>query len=109
MFYWPNMKDDIHQFIQNCDNCQINKGEHVAIPGLLQPLPVPTEAWTSVGMDFITGLPKSKGKEVIMVVVDRLTKYAHFIALAHPYHAIDVLKTSSLTETQFLPTVSGKN
>lgn len=90
MFYWPKMKEDIHQFIRNCNNCQINKGEHIATPGLLQPLPVPDEAWTSIGMDFITGLPKSRGKEVIMVVVDRLTKYSHFIALAHPYHASDV-------------------
>ena len=41
-------------------------------------------------MDFITGFPKSKGKSVIMVVVDRLTKYAHFCALSHPFNASTV-------------------
>lgn len=93
LFFWPGMKEDIHQFIRNCDNCQMNKGENIAIPGLLQPLPVPKEAWNSVGMDFITGLPISRGKEVIMVVVDRLTKYSHFIPLAHPYHAADIAQS----------------
>jgi hypothetical protein len=37
-------------------------------------------------MDFIEGLPKSQGKDVILVAVDRLTKYAHFLALSHPYN-----------------------
>ena len=44
-------------------------------------------------MDFMTGLPKSKGKSVIMVVVDRLTKYAHFCALSHPFKEITVATT----------------
>ncbi|KAH9330517.1 hypothetical protein KI387_002625, partial [Taxus chinensis] len=44
-------------------------------------------------MDFITGLPKSEGKNVIMVMVDRLTKYAHFCALAHPFAASTVAST----------------
>lgn len=89
-FYWPNLKQDIHKFILSCEVCQMNKPEHVHTPGLLQPLPIPDEAWSSIGIDFITGLPKSEGKEVILVVVDRLTKYAHFMALAHPFKASDV-------------------
>ena len=44
-------------------------------------------------MDFITGLPKSEGKSVIMLVVDRLTKYAHFCALSHPFKASTVATT----------------
>ena len=49
-------------------------------------------------MDFITGLPKSKGKSVIMVVVERLTKYAHFCALSHPFKA-------SIMATKFMDTI----
>ena len=44
-----------------------------------------SQCWEEVSMDFITGLPKSEGKSVIMVVVDRITKYAHFCALSHPF------------------------
>jgi hypothetical protein len=52
------------------------------MPGLLQPLAIPSQCWEEVSMDFITGLPKSEGNTVIMVVVDRLTKYAHFFSLS---------------------------
>jgi RNase H-like domain found in reverse transcriptase/Reverse transcriptase (RNA-dependent DNA polymerase)/Retroviral aspartyl protease/Integrase zinc binding domain len=89
-FYWPSLKDSVHSYIQQCPNCQMNKGEHIHPPGLLQPLPIPHEAWSSIGMDFITGLPKSKGYEVILVIVDRLTKYSHFLPLTHPYSATSV-------------------
>lgn len=41
LFYWPNLKEEVHRFIQHCDNCQINKPEHLPKPGLLQPLPIP--------------------------------------------------------------------
>jgi transposase InsO family protein len=70
----------------------MTKSEHVHTPGLLQPLFIPEEVWCSVGIDFIIGLAKHNGKYVIMMVVDRLTKYAHFIALAHPYTVLTVAK-----------------
>ena len=50
--------------------CQASKYDTAANPGLLQPLPIPTAVWIDVSMDFITGLPKSGGKDVIFVVVD---------------------------------------
>lgn len=65
--------------------CQLTKIEHIHPPGLVQPLLVPNMAWAHITMDFITDLPNFQGKEVILVVVDRLTKYSHFIPLAHPY------------------------
>jgi hypothetical protein len=66
------------------------KPEHIPSPRLLQPLPIPDQAWSSIGMDFITGLAKSEAKSVIMVVVDRFTKFSHFSPLVRPYTVIDV-------------------
>ncbi|KAJ4801231.1 polyprotein [Rhynchospora pubera] len=91
-FYWPGMKREICGFVKECDVCQRNKSENVPYPGLLQPLPIPNKVWSCITMDFIEGLPKSEGKSVIYVVVDRLTKYAHFTALSHPYNAQTVAR-----------------
>ena len=84
------MKQDIRNFVVECEVCQCNKGETVKSPGTLQPLPIPPAIWKDISMDFITGLPKSGNKSVIMVVVDRLSKYAHFCALHHPFTASTV-------------------
>ena len=62
----------------------------MAPAGLLQPLPIPQHNWTDISMDFIGRLPRAKGRDTIMVVVDRFTKYAHFMALSHPFIAKDV-------------------
>jgi hypothetical protein len=92
LFYWPHMKQYIADKIAICPICQISKTERVHYPGLLDPLNIPTTKWSELSMDFVEGLPKSKGKNVILVIVDRLTKYAHFFVLAHPYSAQDVAK-----------------
>nr|CAD1844221.1 unnamed protein product [Ananas comosus var. bracteatus] len=84
-FYWRGLHKDAKKFVNECDICQRNKSESMAPAGLLQPLPIPDRIWTEISMDFIKGLPPSYGKEVIFVVVDRLSKYAHFIALSHLY------------------------
>jgi hypothetical protein len=85
LFYWTGMKKDIETLVSQCPVCQRSKHENCKYPGLLDPLPTPDMAWAHVSLDFIEGLPKSQGKEVILVVVDKFTKYAHFIPLAHPY------------------------
>ena len=87
LFYWTGMKTDVESFIKQCQVCQQAKHEHCKYPGLLQPLPVPQSSWVDVSMDFIEGLPKSDSFSVILVIVDRLTKYAHFLPLKHPFTA----------------------
>jgi hypothetical protein len=79
------MKQDIRKFVAECEVCQRNKGETVKSPGTLQPLLIPPAIWKDISMEFIIGLPKLGNKSVIMVVVDRLSKYAHFCALHHPF------------------------
>lgn len=90
LFVWKGLKHSVEEFIQQCVVCQKAKHEHCSSPGLLQPLPIPTGAWQDISMDFIEGLPLSKGSDVILVVVDRFTKYAHFLPLKHPFTAVQV-------------------
>ncbi|KAF3623048.1 putative zinc finger protein VAR3, chloroplastic-like [Capsicum annuum] len=77
--------EDVRSFIQQCDICHRNMYDAATYPGYLQPLLIPEDVWTNVCLDFIKGLPKSNGKDVILVVVDRLSKYGHFLCLHHPY------------------------
>ncbi|PNX93203.1 hypothetical protein L195_g016354 [Trifolium pratense] len=86
-FFWKNMKQDIKLFVQNCLICQQAKHDTRAPAGLLQPLPIPEQVWEDIAMDFITGLPPSNGYTVIMVVIDRLTKYSHFSPLKIDYNS----------------------
>jgi hypothetical protein len=87
IFYWQRAQ--IKEYLRESDICQRNKAELTLPNGLLQPLPIPTIIWSDISMDFVDGLPNSQGKSVIFVVVDRSSKYAHFVAL-HPYSAIIV-------------------
>ncbi|GKB40240.1 putative mitochondrial protein [Tanacetum coccineum] len=65
----------------------------MAYPWTHPTLPIPERIWAEVTMDFIEKLLTSNGKSVIMVVADRLTKYAHFMALSHPFSASQVAQT----------------
>lgn len=89
-FWWSKLKEDVHGTVSECHTCQFSKHEVVKYPGLLQPLPIPDQAWQHITMDFIEQLPSSGGKDTIWVVVDRFTKYSHFFALNHPFTASQV-------------------
>jgi hypothetical protein len=84
-FFWDDMKKYIHTFVVECDTCQHNKGEIVKSPGTLQPLSIPPTIWIDISMDFIVGLPKSRNKLVMMVVMDCISEYAHLYSLQHPF------------------------
>ena len=72
------MEQDIIQYVQNCEMCSRNKPSNRKQAGLLSPLPIPGRPWESIGMDFITHLPKTQaGHTALYVVVDRLTKLVH--------------------------------
>jgi hypothetical protein len=89
-FSWKGLKDDVLRHIRECTTCQQKKSEQTHPAGLLQPLPIPEQKWESISMDFITGLPRVQGRDCIFVVVDRLTKFAHFFAIPTDYKAIQV-------------------
>ena len=84
------MKHTIQQYIQQCDTCNGNKYQTLSSAGLLLPLPIPSQVWDDLSMNFIEGLPKAHGMDTILVVVDRFTKYSHIIGLCHHYTAKDV-------------------
>ena len=83
-YYWPVMKRDIAQWIEECPTCTRSKAPRHKPYGKLQSLPIPEYKWTDISMDFVNGLPLSKdwtGTEydAILVIVDRLTKMAHYV------------------------------
>eukprot|EP00253_Pinus_taeda_P002532 PITA_02532 len=90
-YFWPGMKKDIVEYLARCLECQQIKAEHQHPTGLLQPLPIPEWKWEIISMDFITGLPRTtKNNDSIMVVVDKLSKAAHFIPVQSTYRAAQI-------------------
>jgi hypothetical protein len=78
-YWWPGVRTYVKKYVSTCEVCQRNKsGRHLPY-GLLHPLPIPETPWSSVSLDFIVALPQSSGYDSILVVVDRLTKQAHFL------------------------------
>jgi hypothetical protein len=85
-YLWYGLKKDIAEYVAICDTCQRVKAEHQRPAGLLQPMKIPEWKWEEVGMDFIVGLPRTqKGYDSIWVIVDRLTKVAHFLPVKTTY------------------------
>jgi len=86
LYWWSNMKQDITKYVTECDTCGRVKADHMRTPRYLHALPIPVWKWEDISMDFIVGLPRtSKGYNSIWVIVDRLTKSAHFLPVDTRY------------------------
>lgn len=92
-YWWTGMGKEVRNYVQSCVLCQCNKSSTVAPAGLLQPLPIPSDKWESVSMDFITQLPCTQaGYDAVLVVCDRLSKLVHFIPTTTTAKAEDVAR-----------------
>jgi len=80
--YCKGFNKAVRNYIRACNMCQRYKPDLSSPIGLLQPLPIPGAIWVDISLGFIKGLPKSRGKYITLVVVDRLSKYPHFLSLA---------------------------
>ena len=89
-YWWRTMRRDVAEFVRRCLVCQQVKAEHQRPLGLLQPLKVPEWKWEEIAMDFVVGLPIAPGGyDSVWVIVDRLTKSAHFLPARTRYSASD--------------------
>ncbi|KAL4290180.1 hypothetical protein GQ457_14G026510 [Hibiscus cannabinus] len=91
-FFWENMRREVRKYVRECQVCQRMKSDSLSPAGFLQPLPIPEQVFEDISLDFITGLPRSNGKEAILVVVDRLTQYGHFFALPRHFDSAYIAK-----------------
>jgi hypothetical protein len=86
-FWWTRMKREIAKYVSECDICQRVKASHLKTAGILQPLPIPSWKWEDISMDFIVGLPNTSLRlDSIWVIIDRLTKSAHFLLVHTTYN-----------------------
>lgn len=92
LFHWKGTREEVKEIMKTCDIFQRHKYDDDIFPGLVQPLKVPETAWISISMDFVKGLPKLIGKSIIWVMVNRFTKYAHFIGLSQPYSPSNITR-----------------
>jgi len=76
------MCKEVQKYVVECDLCQSNKSENIPTPSLLHTLHIANQKWEEISMDFIEGLPVSDSKDKIFFIIDGLTKYSHFMAIA---------------------------
>ncbi|GKC16854.1 putative reverse transcriptase domain-containing protein, partial [Tanacetum coccineum] len=117
---WPGMKKDIAEYVSRCLTCSKIKAEHQKPSGFLQQPEIPEWKWEKITMDFVTKLPKSSsGHDTIWVVVDRLTKSAHFLPIREDYktkklakiytNEIEALVTRLDMSTAYHPQTDGQS
>lgn len=106
IFYWAGLRHSVQEYVKSCLLCQQTKYSTSKPLGLLQPLPIPTRPWEELSMDFVVGLPPSHGYTAIFVIVDRLTKGAHFAPLKPKFTAriVAELFVSTVVKLHGFPT-----
>lgn len=92
-FYWSGLKRFVAEYVQSCAECQRNKSKKHKPYGMLHSLPVPKLPWAEISMDFVEQLPISEGFDSILVVADRFTKEARFIATKGTMTSTDLCQT----------------
>lgn len=97
-FTWPRLREEVREWVRSCSTCQRQKVPRTRPVGTLLPLKVAEAPWSSISMDWVTGLPNSKGYNAILVVCDRFTKLVHLIPTVKSY-------TASRTAQQFIESV----
>ena len=105
-FWWSSIKRDIADFVSRRMTCQLVKAEHQWPAGQLQSLPIPEWKWEHVTMDFVSRLPKALGGQVtIWVIVDRLTKFVHFLPIHnnHNVESLDKLYVREIVRLEGIP------
>lgn len=93
-FWWPALESDTWEYVAACITCADSKAHHRSPAGLLQPLSIPGQPRSHIALDFITRLPPSKGTTLVLTVIDRFSKAAHFIALPKLPSAIESVDKS---------------
>ena len=90
-YYWPSIRKDVIEYVRSCEKCQRAKASRQRKPGLIRPFPPPLRKWEVVSMDFVFDLPLTpSGNNGLVVIVDKLSRQAHFIALKPGFDAADL-------------------
>lgn len=98
LFWWPTLVKDATEYVGACSVCAQKKRGKRARSGLLQPLPTPNCTCSNISVDIVTGLPPAEGNTVILTIINRFLKAAHFIPLAK---LLSALETAQLMVQHF--------
>ena len=91
-YYWPRMVEDTEAYVGSCESCQLYKSTEKGTKGLLHPLELPSKPYESIGMDFLGPLPKIKGMEKVLVIVDRFSNYVNLVPVSKSMSSKELVK-----------------